>query len=120
MSIEDKLNRVSQLLEKLLLQSENKKQKYNEYIDHPTQKLMDQFIEGIKTLDHINKQINKNGKPHFISLKEVRFKTGLSSSTIDRMQKNMTFPSKRNVGDNSKKWLSTEIDEWINSREKVF
>lgn len=48
-------------------------------------------------------------KPEVISL------TGLSSSTIDRMERAGTFPRRRRVGPKGVGWLPSELDEWANN-----
>ena len=48
-------------------------------------------------------------KPEVISL------TGLSCSTIDRLERDGTFPRRRRVGPKAVGWLASELDEWAQS-----
>ncbi|MDP4145619.1 MAG: AlpA family phage regulatory protein [Bacillota bacterium] len=119
MTIEAKLNHVALLLEKLLSQLKHPKINNKNIIDSPTSKLMEQFIEGIKSLRYLNSQINNN-TIYYMTGKEVKKITGLSSSTLFRMEQSGKFPMRRRLGENSTRWLSTEVNEWILNREKVF
>ena len=55
----------------------------------------------------------------FIRTEEVINKTGMSRTSIWRMEKDGEFPCRRQLGLRSVGWLETEIDEWIESRKKV-
>ena len=55
----------------------------------------------------------------FIRTEEVINKTGMSRTSIWRMEKDGEFPYRRQLGLRSVGWLETEIDEWIESRKKV-
>lgn len=46
-------------------------------------------------------------------------KIGVSSSTLYRLEKAGNFPERRKLSSNSIGWLNTEVDYWINSREKL-
>lgn len=124
MGIEDKLNRVSQLLERLLLQLETRSlkaiEKQKDFIDHPNQVLMKEFIEGVKSLRWLNGQLRNNEHPYYMGKDEVTRLTGMSASTLYRLEKKGEFPTRRRLGENSNRWLSTEVLEWINTREKIF
>lgn len=122
MGIEDKLNRVALLLEKFLLVQEfspNKTNKAEPMVDKNTIDLMREFTEGIKSLKYLNECIKKNQSPRYMRLREVVKIVGLSKSTIGRLIKRNEFPEGRYLGGNSQAWLSTEIDEWMFSREKM-
>ena len=45
---------------------------------------------------------------------EVLRLTGLSRSTLWRMERDGRFPRKLRLGPNSVGWLASDIDEWIN------
>lgn len=123
MTFEEKLNRISILLEKLLLEMQFKNPKSlvdnSNLIDHPTMKIMNEFINRIKKLEYINSKIENYVQPYYMGIKEVKRISGLSSATLHRKQLSGEFPSKRSLGGNTVRWLSSEINEWINTREKI-
>jgi prophage regulatory protein len=47
---------------------------------------------------------------------ELSRKTGLSLSTIWRLEQDGVFPRRRALGPNSVGWLESEIDGWLISR----
>lgn len=52
----------------------------------------------------------------FLRLNEVRHRTGLSTSTIWRLERDGTFPLRVRIGGNSVAWSETEIIDWMNAR----
>jgi len=52
----------------------------------------------------------------FLRLKDVKTKTGLSSSTIYLRIGDGTFPRQKELGGRSVRWLESDIDQWINTR----
>lgn len=54
-----------------------------------------------------------------IRISELIQKTGLSSSTIWRLEKQGKFPLRKKVGSSSVAWIESEIDSWINNLSKV-
>ena len=57
-----------------------------------------------------------NNELRFIRLKEVVQKVGLSRSTIYiKMQAN-EFPQSVSLGANSRAWVESEIEDWMNER----
>ncbi len=54
-----------------------------------------------------------------IRQKRVMERTGLSASSIWRLEKIGQFPARRKLGSNSVGWIESEINEWITSREKL-
>jgi prophage regulatory protein len=50
-----------------------------------------------------------------LKLAEVLEMTGLSRSTIDRLEKLEKFPKRRVVSEKSVAWIESEISEWINN-----
>lgn len=53
----------------------------------------------------------------FIRLKAVRDRTGLSRSTIWRLERRGEFPRHRRISVNAVGWIESEVDEWVLSRE---
>lgn len=47
---------------------------------------------------------------------ELEEKTGLSRTTIWRLEKAGEFPARRKLGRGAVAWLEDEVDEWIGSR----
>ena len=47
---------------------------------------------------------------------ELRERVGLGRTTIWRMERAGEFPRRRQIGGNIVGWLSSEVDEWIESR----
>jgi predicted DNA-binding transcriptional regulator AlpA len=54
-----------------------------------------------------------------IRAKEVVYMTGLSRSTIWRMEKEGKFPSRRAIGSRSIGWLESDIMNWIKGRSNA-
>ncbi len=54
-----------------------------------------------------------------IRVDEVARLTGLTQSTIYRMERQGIFPKKRQISSNTVGWLLSEIEEFIDSRETV-
>jgi len=48
-----------------------------------------------------------------LSLKEVKERTGISSTTLWRWQREGAFPARRRVNGYKIAWLESEIDRWI-------
>ena len=46
----------------------------------------------------------------------VKAKTGLSRSTVRRLEQSGQFPKRRQLGARSVAWLADEIDQWVASR----
>jgi prophage regulatory protein len=55
----------------------------------------------------------------YIRAAELIRKTGLSLSTIWRLEQDGAFPSRRALGPNSVGWLESEVDSWLHSREPI-
>lgn len=49
---------------------------------------------------------------------EVQHRTGLSRTTIWRLERKGEFPSRRRLGPNSVGWLKEEVETWIKSRPR--
>jgi prophage regulatory protein len=52
----------------------------------------------------------------FLRLPQVRERTGLSRSTIYKLQESGDFPKSVALGPRSVAWVATEIDQWIEDR----
>lgn len=52
----------------------------------------------------------------FLGFHEVRLRTGLSRSTIWRLERAHAFPTRRQVSINRVAWLEQEVDDWIRAR----
>jgi prophage regulatory protein len=53
----------------------------------------------------------------YIRAPELIRKTGLSASTIWRLEQEGDFPSRRVLGPNSVGWLESEVNRWLHSRQ---
>jgi prophage regulatory protein len=53
-----------------------------------------------------------------IKLKDVIELTGLSRSTIWRLERQGNFPQRVHLGERSMGWLEEEVDAWLNSRPR--
>jgi prophage regulatory protein len=56
-------------------------------------------------------------------LRMIRFpavhdRTGLSRSTVFRLERKGVFPKSRRIASNAVGWLEHEIDEWIQTRTR--
>lgn len=55
--------------------------------------------------------------PRFLRFKEVGQMCGLSRTSIWRMEREGRFPERRRIGPNAVRWLTDDVENWINSRE---
>lgn len=55
----------------------------------------------------------------FIRIEAVRDRTGLSRSTIWRLERKGDFPKHRRLSVNAIGWLEAEVDEWVISRDRA-
>ena len=60
----------------------------------------------------------QNKTSTILRLKDVRFRTGLSRSTIYLRMNEDEFPRHISLGGRSVGWIEAEIDAWIDSRIK--
>lgn len=80
---------------------------------------------GYQLLEYILNAVNYatipkktlSGSERIIRSKDVTKMTGLSRTTIWRMEKLETFPARVSLGAGSVGWRLSEIEAWINSRE---
>lgn len=56
---------------------------------------------------------------HVIRWPQVKAATGLSRTTIWRLEKIGQFPKRRSLGANSVGWLQSEITQWVETRSVV-
>ena len=54
-----------------------------------------------------------------IRFSAVRDRTGLSRSTVWRLERHGSFPKHRRMSPNAVGWLEHEIDQWIETRTHV-
>ena len=57
-------------------------------------------------------------QPGFIKFREVRQVTGLSRTSVWRMERRGEFPARRLLSARSVGWLASEIRMWIETRRK--
>jgi prophage regulatory protein len=55
----------------------------------------------------------------FIRFAAVRDRTGLSRSTIWRLERQGVFPKHRRISPNAVAWLEQEVNEWVLGRPKA-
>lgn len=55
----------------------------------------------------------------YIRAAELIRMTGLSPSTIWRLEQEGEFPRRRKIGSSAIGWLESEIDDWLKTREPV-
>jgi prophage regulatory protein len=55
----------------------------------------------------------------FIRFTAVRDRTGLSRSTIWRLERRGAFPKHKQLSTNAVGWLEQEIDQWVRSRSSI-
>ena len=55
----------------------------------------------------------------FLRFRAVRDRTGLSRSTIWRLERNGEFPKHRRISANAVGWLEQEVNEWVLTRDAV-
>jgi len=56
------------------------------------------------------------GPPRLLRFPAVRARTGLSRSTIWRLERRGAFPRHRRISPNGVAWLEREVSDWIESR----
>ena len=53
----------------------------------------------------------------FLRCDEVLARTGLSRTTVWRLERSGGFPARRRLSPNTVGWLESEVEEWIASRD---
>ena len=59
------------------------------------------------------------GRRVLLSIRQVIERTGLSGTTIWRMENRGEFPARVQISENRVGWYSDEIDEFIESRPRI-
>ena len=59
------------------------------------------------------------GPPRLLRFPAVRGRTGLSRSTIWRLERRGAFPRHRRISPNAVAWLEQDVSEWIESKVNV-
>jgi predicted DNA-binding transcriptional regulator AlpA len=62
---------------------------------------------------------NKTGIDHIIRAKEVQSMTGLSRTTLWRMENKGEFPRRVSLGVGSVGWRHSEVQHWLANRQAV-
>ena len=55
-----------------------------------------------------------------IRVAEVLERTGMSKTTIDRLERAGKFPKRVKISDRAVGWHDTEINKWLESRKSTF
>ena len=56
--------------------------------------------------------------PRMLRFADVIARTGLSRTTLWRLERVGAFPKRIRLGANSVGWIEEEVDDWINSRPR--
>lgn len=91
-------------------------------IDHEVVRYMGYQLLQYLMSRSIPAQSAKQASPlneRIVRAKEVIKITGLSRTTIWRMEKVGTFPARVSLGGNSVGWKHSEVQQWLNSRETL-
>jgi prophage regulatory protein len=76
-------------------------------------------VQGRKE-SHMEKQFEKKPEsPRIIFFPEIKKLTGLSRSTVWKLEKKGLFPQRRLVTETRVGWIESEVLSWIESRIKV-
>lgn len=87
------------------------------YIDkHAAEDAIDSLPDDIAAFEHLRTDIVLN-QYRILSIHSVMDKTGLSRSTIERMERDGKFPERVFMTDTRKGWHSGDISKWLRSRE---
>ena len=70
-------------------------------------------IQNSKPKDHTQE------KSDIVSSKELPLITGLSRTTIWRMENEKKFPARRHLSENRVGWLRDEVNSWLAARKVV-
>jgi len=68
--------------------------------------------------DHIAPMLVDNGGERLMRKPEVILRTGLSESTIRRMELAGKFPRRRQLGLRAIGWSSVEVEEWLQNPQE--
>jgi prophage regulatory protein len=78
--------------------------------------LSDHIFEALKEAETKVNQLRDTVNRRFLPIKAVTERTGLSKATIYRAMNAGTFPRPVPVSAASVRWLSSEIDDWMDRR----
>jgi len=79
--------------------------------------LLEYLMGSVKSATTTSKQSITNDR--IIRAKEVVDMTGLSRTTIWRMERYKSFPARVSLGKNSVGWKLSDIQNWLNTRDKL-
>ena len=60
-----------------------------------------------------------NRHPTLLRFPAVRARTGLSRSTVWRLERQGSFPRHRRISANAVAWLEEEVSDWIRSKDNT-
>lgn len=64
-------------------------------------------------------QPNETSPARLLRFPEVRHRTGLSRTTIWRLEQKRAFPQHRTISTNAVGWLEEDVDGWIRTRSPL-
>ena len=79
--------------------------------------LLEYLIGAVNSATTTNKQSVNNDR--IIRAKEVVEMTGLSRTTIWRMERYKSFPARVSLGKNSVGWKLSDIQKWLSTRDSL-
>lgn len=79
--------------------------------------LVEYLLDSI--VDRANDEIISEDKNRILRSPEVREITGLSKTTLWRMEKENNFPRRVQFGKSSVGWNSMEVQQWVRLRGRV-
>lgn len=79
--------------------------------------LLEYLIGAVNSVTTTNKQSVTNDR--IVRAKEVVEMTGLSRTTIWRMERYKSFPARVSLGKNSIGWKMSDIQKWLDTRDQL-
>jgi len=79
--------------------------------------LLEYLIGAVNSATTTNKQSVTNDR--IVRAKEVVEMTGLSRTTIWRMERYKSFPARVSLGKNSIGWKMSDIQKWLDTRDQL-
>ncbi len=79
--------------------------------------LLEYLIGAVNSATTTNKQSVSNDR--IIRAKEVVEMTGLSRTTIWRMERYKSFPARVSLGGNSVGWKFNDVQKWVSTRDQL-
>jgi len=78
---------------------------------------LERIIERVETVEpRVIKEASTKPLGALLKFKDVAILTGYSRSSIWRMEKEGSFPKRREIGPRTVRWLREEVEAWIASR----